>query len=73
MVGSVLAGQDMGACGGCWHRPQKAGDVVINLGGDSNQDNHLEIYPGWNATFRIYNPKPACFDGSWIRPELELK
>ena len=50
-----------------------AGDVVINLGGDSKQDNYLEIYPGWNATFRIYNPKPAYFDGSWIRPELELK
>jgi len=49
------------------------GDVVINLGGDSKQDNYLEIYPGWNATFRIYNPKPAYFDGSWIRPELELK
>ena len=50
-----------------------AGDVVINLGGDSQQDNYLEIYPGWNATLRIYNPKPAYFDGSWARPELELK
>ena len=49
------------------------GDVLINLGGDSKQDNYLEIYPGWNATFRIYNPKPAYFDGSWTRPELELK
>ena len=50
-----------------------SGDVVICLGGDSQQDNYLEIYPGWNATFRIYNPKPAYFDGSWTRPELELK
>ena len=50
-----------------------AGDVEINLGGDSMQDNYLEIYPGWNATLRIYNPKPAYFDGSWARPELELK
>ena len=50
-----------------------SGDVVINLGGDSQQDNYLEIYPGWNATLRIYNPKPAYFDGSWARPELELK
>lgn len=50
-----------------------AGDVVINLGGDDTQDNYLEIYPGWNATLRIYNPKPAYFDGSWARPELELK
>ena len=50
-----------------------SGDVVICLGGDSQQDNYLEIYPGWNATFRIYNPKPAYFDSSWTRPELELK
>jgi len=49
------------------------GDVVINLGGDNTQENYLDIYPGWNATFRIYNPKPAYFDGSWTRPELELK
>ena len=48
-----------------------AGDVVINLGGDSNQDNHLEIYSGWNATLRIYNPKPSYLNGAWIRPELD--
>ena len=54
-------------------KTKESGDVVINLGGDSKQDNYLEIYPGWNATFRIYNPKPAYFDGSWNRPELELK
>ena len=35
-----------------------SGDVVINLGGDSEQDNYLEIYPGWNATFRIYTRRP---------------
>ena len=49
------------------------GDVTLNFGGDTTQPNYLEIYPGWNATFRIYNPKPAYFDGSWTRPELELK
>ena len=49
------------------------GDVVINLGGNTDQDNYLEIYPGWNATLRIYNPKPAYFDGSWVRPELQIK
>ena len=54
-------------------KTNESGDVVLNLGGDSKQDNYLEIYPGWNATFRIYNPKPAYFDGSWDRPELELK
>ena len=49
------------------------GGVTLNFGGDNTQSNYLEIYPGWNATFRIYNPKPAYFDGSWTRPELELK
>ena len=48
------------------------GEVVVHFGGDKNQDNQLAIYPGWNATLRIYNPKPAYFDGSWVRPELKL-
>jgi len=48
------------------------GEVMLNFGGDQTQPNYLEIYPGWNATLRIYNPKPAYFDGSWIRPELQL-
>lgn len=47
------------------------GEVVVHFGGDKNQDNQLAIYPGWNATLRIYNPKPAYFDGSWVRPELK--
>ena len=49
------------------------GEVVLNFGGDSSQDNYLGIYPGWNATLRIYNPKTSYFDGSWVRPELQLK
>ena len=47
------------------------GEVVVNLGGDKGKDNYLDIYPGWNATLRIYNPKPSYFDGSWVRPELQ--
>ena len=49
------------------------GEAVLNFGGDSSQENYLGIYPGWNATLRIYNPTPSYFDGSWTRPELELK
>ena len=48
------------------------GEVVVHFGGDKNQNNYLAIYPGWNATLRIYKPKPAYFDGSWDRPELQL-
>ena len=49
------------------------GEVTLNFGGDQTKPNYLEIYPGWNATFRIYNPKPTYFDGTWVRPELQLK
>lgn len=49
------------------------GEVVLNFGGEASQENYLGIYPGWNATLRIYNPTPSYFDGSWTRPELELK
>ena len=49
------------------------GEVVLNFGGDSSQDNYFDIYPGWNATLRIYNPTPSYFDGSWTRPELQVK
>ena len=49
------------------------GEAVLNFGGDSSQENYLGIYPGWNATLRIYNPTDSYFDGSWTRPELQVK
>ena len=48
------------------------GEYVIHFGGDKNQDNYLDIYPGWNDALRIYSPTSASFDGSWTPPELEL-
>ena len=48
------------------------GEYVIHFGGDKNQDNYLDIYPGWNVALRIYSPTSAYFDGSWTPPELEL-
>lgn len=53
----------------CTHHQDEA---VVHFGGDKNQDNYLSIYPGWDATLRIYKPEPAYFDGSWERPELKL-
>ena len=47
------------------------GDTVLNFGGDPSADNYLPVYPGWNATLRIYTPQPNYFDGSWVRPELQ--
>lgn len=48
------------------------GEAVLNFGGDPSADNYLPIYPGWNATLRIYTPQAGYFDGSWVRPELQL-
>ena len=47
------------------------GEYVIHLGGDKNQDNYLDIYPGWNAAIRIYSPTQAYFNGSWPSPEFQ--
>ncbi len=47
------------------------GEYVIHLGGDPNQDNYMDIYPGWNAAVRIYSPTEAYFNGSWTPPQFE--
>lgn len=47
------------------------GEYVIRLGGDPNQDNYLDIYPGWNVAVRIYSPTEAYFNGSWTPPQFE--
>ena len=52
-------------------KQNEQGEYVIHLGGDKNQDNYLDIYPGWNAAIRIYSPTEAYFDGSWTSPQFE--
>ena len=47
------------------------GETVLNFGGDPSADNYVPVYPGWNATLRIYTPQAEYFDGSWVRPELK--
>ena len=46
------------------------GEYVIPFGGDKNQDNYLDIYPGWNVALRIYSPTEAYFNGSWTPPQF---
>jgi len=46
------------------------GETVVHFGGSPDQENYLEIYEGWNATFRIYSPQAEYFDGSWGIPSL---
>jgi hypothetical protein len=48
------------------------GAVVVHFGGSPDQDNYLEIYEGWNATFRIYSPQTEYFDGTWEVPTPQL-
>jgi len=47
------------------------GDVVVRFGGDPEQENYLEVYPDWTATFRVYSPQEAYFNGQWEIPELQ--
>ena len=46
------------------------GSYVLNYGKVSTKENFLEIYPGSNATLRIYSPQESCFDGSRKVPEI---
>ena len=57
---------------GAFAKKNEQGNYVIHLGGDKNQDNYLDIYPGWNAAIRIYSPTKAYFDGSWTSPQFQL-
>ncbi|WP_279250711.1 DUF1214 domain-containing protein [Candidatus Marimicrobium litorale] len=48
------------------------GETIVRFGGSPDQENYLEIYEGWNATFRIYSPQAEYFDGSWEVPSPQL-
>ncbi len=48
------------------------GETIVHFGGSPDQENYLEIYEGWNATFRIYSPQAEYFDGSWEVPSPRL-
>ena len=44
------------------------GGVTINLGGDPSLPNHIPLPDGWNATVRLYRPRPETVDGTWRFP-----
>ena len=48
------------------------GETIVHFGGSPDQENYLEIYEGWNATFRIYSPQADYFDGSSEVPSPQL-
>ena len=52
-------------------KANEKGEYVIHLGGDKNQDNYLDIYPGWNVAIRVYSPTESYFDGSWTPPQFQ--
>jgi len=47
------------------------GEYVLSFGESPGKENFLEIYPGWNATLRIYSPSPEYFNGEWVVPSLK--
>ena len=54
-------------------KKNSGGEYIINLGGPENQDNFMNIFPGWNAVIRIYSPTNSYFNGSWSIPQYEPK
>jgi hypothetical protein len=50
--------------------PETDGSVVLNLAPDgAGLKNHIFVMDGWNHTVRLYRPRPAVSDGSWVAPE----
>jgi hypothetical protein len=49
-------------------KPDSDGSFTLRFGGDPNAKNYLHIMPGWSYTVRLYRPKPAVLDGSWVFP-----
>lgn len=47
------------------------GAVTVNLGGDPSLPNQIPLPEGWNATVRLYRPRPEIVDGSWRFPAPE--
>ena len=54
-------------------KKSKNNEYIINFGGSEDQDNFLNIFPGWNAVIRIYSPTKDFFNGSWEIPQYESK
>lgn len=48
------------------------GSVTVQFGGcDNNVPNCIPITPGWNATVRMYRPRPEILSGKWKFPEAQ--
>ena len=46
------------------------GSTTVQFGGcDGKIPNCLPITPGWNATVRLYRPRPEILNGTWTFPE----
>lgn len=47
------------------------GSITINFGGGPDAINNLPITAGWNYIVRMYEPKQALINGSWIFPKAQ--
>jgi hypothetical protein len=53
-------------------KPDADGAYTIQFGGcGEGVPNCLPIFPGWNYAVRLYRPRKALLDGSWIFPEAQ--
>ncbi|WP_279250577.1 hypothetical protein [Candidatus Marimicrobium litorale] len=41
-------------------------------GGDKNAANYLDIFEGWGAVLRLYEPTEALFNGDWVMPDFVI-
>ncbi|MFD7307915.1 DUF1214 domain-containing protein [Promicromonospora sp. NPDC059942] len=47
------------------------GSITVTFGGGARDPNPLPLDEGWNYTVRMYRPRPAILDGSWVFPACE--
>lgn len=52
--------------------PNEDGSYTIHFGGDKKAANYLDIFEGWNFALRLYQPTEPYFDGTWVKPELQM-
>jgi hypothetical protein len=48
------------------------GVYTVHFGGDKNAANYLDIFEGWGAVLRLYEPTETFFNGDWVIPDFVI-